>query len=170
MYLTKIFDIVTFAIAVIGFILSIWNFVETRIQNRVNLSVECKDFIIADNFARKPLYIALSVVNKSRLPIAVSRAFIVAANEKFEFSWIPQIVHQARLGTKDEVFDRTIVKSITLPINLSGLGTIGGYFYTETFDRITEDLIKETSATIVLHTNRGVKEYSVELTTIATDI
>lgn len=109
------FDIITFIIAIISFGISIWNFVETRLQNRVNLAVECKDFIIAENFNRQPLYIALSIVNKSRLPIAVSRAFITVNGEKFEFSWIPQVVHQARLGTQSETFDRTIVKSITLP-------------------------------------------------------
>lgn len=165
-----IFDIITFIIAIVSFGLSLWNFIETRLNNRVNLSVECKDFIIADHFSRQPLYIALSLVNKSQLPIAISRAFISLENETFEFSWIPQIVHQARLGTKNETFDRTIVKSIILPLNVAGLSTIGGYFYTETFGRITEEQIKNTNATITLHTNRGVKKYSVPLNTIAVEI
>lgn len=165
-----IFDIITFLIAVISFGLSVWNFIATRMQNRVNLSVECKDFIIADNFQRKPLYIALSIINKSRLPIAVSRAFITVNKETFEFSWIPQIVHHSRFGTKDETFDRTIVKSITPPFNLAGLGICGGYFYTETFGRISETDIKNSVATISMHTNRGVKRYSVTLQTIASDI
>ncbi len=165
-----IFDIITFIIAIISFGISIWNFVETRLQNRVNLAVECKDFIIAENFNRQPLYIALSIVNKSRLPIAVSRAFITVNGEKFEFSRIPQVVHQARLGTQSETFDRTIVKSITLPLNLAGLGTCGGYFYTETFGRINESDSKGSAAIITLHTNRGVKNYQITLSTIATEI
>lgn len=165
-----IFDIITFSIAVLSFCISVWNFIETRLQNRVCLSVECKDFIIAENFTRQPLYIALSIVNKSRLPIAVSRAFIAIRGETFEFSWIPQVVHQARLGTKNETFDRTIVKSNIFPLNLAGLGTCGGYFYTETFGRINEYDAKDSTAEITLHTNRGVKKYSITLSTIATEI
>lgn len=165
-----IFEIITFIIAIFSFALSLWNFIETRWQNRVNVFVECKDFIIAKNFDRQPLYIALSFTNKSRLPLAISRAFITAENETFEFSWIPQVVHHARLGTKNETFDRTIVKSITLPLNLPGLGTYGGYFYTETFERITEKSLIGTNATITLHTNRGIKTYSVKLNTIANEI
>lgn len=165
-----IFDIVTFVIAIVSFCLSLWNFIETRLNNRVNLSVECKDFIVAEHLSRQPLYIALSLINKSQLPISISRAFITLDNETFEFSWIPQVVHHARLGTKDETFDRTIVKSVTLPLNLSGLGTIGGYFYTETFDRIKWKNIKDTNAIITLHTNRGIKQYSVILSTIAVEI
>lgn len=165
-----IFDIITFIIAIVSFGLSLWNFIETRLNNRVNLSVECKDFVIAQHFSRQPLYIALSLINKSQLPISISRAFITIDNETFEFSWIPQVVHQARLGTKYETFDRTIVKSITLPLSLAGLGTVGGYFYAETFGRIKEEKIKNTNAVIVLHTNRGVKQYSVALSTIAIEI
>ena len=138
-----IFDIITFIIAIVSFGLSLWNFIETRLNNRVNLSVECKDFIIAEHFSRQPLYIALSLINKSQLPISISRAFITIDNETFEFSWIPQVVHQARLGTKYETFDRTIVKSITLPLSLAGLGTVGGYFYVETFGRVKEEKIKK---------------------------
>lgn len=158
------------SIAIVSFGLSLWNFIETRLNNRVNLSVECKDFIIAEHFSRQPLYIALSLINKSQLPISISRAFITIDNETFEFSWIPQVVHQARLGTKYETFDRTIVKSITLPLSLAGLGTVGGYFYVETFGRVKEEKIKNTNAVIVLHTNRGVKQYSVALSTIAIEI
>lgn len=72
-----IFDIITFIIAIVSFGLSLWNFIETRLNNRVNLSVECKDFIIAEHFSRQPLYIALSLINKSQLPISISRAFII---------------------------------------------------------------------------------------------
>lgn len=165
-----VFDIITFIIAVLSFCISVWNFIETRLQNRVNLSVECKDFIIAENFSRQPLYIALSIINKSRLPVAVSRAFITICGENFEFSWIPQIVHQSRLGTKNETLDRTIVKSIIFPLNLSGLGTCGGYFYTETFGRINEPDAKDSFAIITLHTNRGVKNYQIKLSTIAIEI
>lgn len=165
-----IFDIITFIIAILSFSISVWNFIEIRLQNRVNLSVECKDFIIAQNFSRQPLYIALSIINKSRLPIAVSRAFITIQKETFEFSCIPQVVHHARLGTKNETFDRTIVKSITPPLNLVALGTSGGYFYTETFGRINENDAKDSIAMITLHTNRGVRKYPVELNTIAKEI
>ena len=45
-----IFDIITFIIAIVSFGLSLWNFIETRLNNRVNLSVECKDFVIAEHF------------------------------------------------------------------------------------------------------------------------
>lgn len=165
-----IFDIITFGIAVIGFVLSIWNFIETRLQNRVSISVECKDFMIAEHLSRQPMYVALSITNKSHSQISISRILITAGTNTFEFSWIPQVVHQARLGTKAETYDLTIVKSITPPINLSGLGTCCGYFFAETFGKVSENQVQGTSASITLHTNRGIRKYPVQLLCISSDI
>lgn len=59
---------VTFAIAAIGFLFSIFNFIETRLANRkrIEFSIKCS-FMLKNDF-----FLVISVINKSRLPITLT--------------------------------------------------------------------------------------------------
>lgn len=159
----NIFDYITFLIAVGGFALSIWNFIETRWQNRVNIGIECKDYLYADFFKTKPLFVGLTITNKSRLQISVTRIFIELNRTSYEVSWIPMPVFNARLTQNDALLDSTIVKSIIPPLNMGGLSSVSGYFTISSHGKINISTLQGSDAKITLHTNRGAKSYIAAL-------
>ena len=164
---------ITFFIAVIGFLLSIWNFFEPKIKNRCNLQIECKDFITASHLTREskmPMYLSLTINNKSTLPISISRMFLTINQQTFEFTWIPQIVHQSRLTCRDTILDSTVVKTHPFPVHIPSLNLVSGYFCTFVNESFTDDILLRASCSITLHTSRGVKTYNLNLPQIARDI
>lgn len=165
-----IFDYVTFLIAVGGFGLSIWNFAETRWQNRVTIGIECKDYLFADFLKTKPLFVGLTITNKSRLQISVTRIFIEFSGTSYEVSWIPMPVFNARLTQNDVLWDSTIVKSIIPPLNMGGLSSVSGYFTISSHGKIDISALPGSDVKITLHTNRGAKSYIVALHEHSSDI
>lgn len=157
------FEVITFAIAVISFLMSIWNFVETRLQSRVNLAVSCKDFLYVDFLDTKPLFIGLTISNKSRLQISISRLFINLDGNSYEFSWIPMPIFNARITQNSELRGETYINSLVPPLNLSALSSISGYFAISSHGKINTNSICNSDVEIKLYTNRGIKSYTVSL-------
>lgn len=163
---------ITFFIALIGFLLSLWNFFDPMVKNRCNLQVDCKDFITASHLERDekmPIYLSLSINNKSSLPISISRLFITINHQTFEFTWIPQVVHQAQLTCKDVILDSTIVKTYPIPVQIPSLNLISGYFCAFIDTSFSDEILLQSRCSITLHTNRGVKTYDLLLPRVATD-
>lgn len=71
---------ITFLIAVIGFLFSLFNFIETRISSHRRLDVSVR-YSFCD-FDGKELYLVLSLSNKSKLPISVAGGVALLPNRK----------------------------------------------------------------------------------------
>ena len=164
---------VTFFIALVGFLLSLWNFFTPLLKNRCNIQIDCKDFITASHLKRggkMPMYLSLIINNKSTLPISISRLFINIDQQTFEFTWIPQVVHQSRLTCRDTILDSTIVKTHPIPVQIPSLNLTSGYFCAFVDSSLTDEILLKAHCSITLHTNRGVKNYDLTLPRVATDI
>lgn len=172
-FFMNIKELVTLLIALIGFLLSLWNFFAPLLRNRCNLQIECKDFATAPHLTKDgkmPMYLSLIINNKSALPISISRLFININQQTFEFTWIPQVVHQSRLTCKNTILDSTVVKTHPIPVQIPALNLTSGYFCVFVDSALTDEILLKTHCSITLHTNRSVKTYDLTLPQIATDI
>lgn len=107
--------------------------------------------------------INLVIENRSRLPVAVSRAFLVMKNKsypkdilEYEFSSHQLKVSSMIYSVSGKESEEIPQYSIVLPQTLQGLGAIGGYFYTKLPENFNEDeLTEKYDFYIKLLTNRG---------------
>lgn len=164
---------ITFFIALFGFLLSLWNFFFAHIKNRFNVQIECKDFVVADHLERDdkiPLYISLTINNKSALPLSISRIFITINNQTFEFTWVPQVVHRSQMICNNNILDSTIVKTHPIPVQIPCMNLISGYFCAFIDKTFTNEDLLCANCSITLHTNRKIKTFDLALPKIAQDI
>lgn len=170
-YFTK--ENITFLIALIGFILSIWDFIELRLMKICRLQVICKSFITAPNQLANnhmPMFLSLSITNKSVLPVTITTIYIKINNQVFPFSWIPEIVHTSQRRNKQGIIDTTVIKSVTYPVYIQEQNSMCGYFYVPVSPKFTDEYLLRASCSLELHTNRGVKNYDITLPRLANDI
>ena len=105
---------ITFLIAVLGFLLSLYNFLRDILQNRMKLHVIYKNHLISEH---------------DHKGISISRIFLNIDDISLEFYWIPQFVFQATQKCKGEILDEINVHTIPLPAHIEGYGIIGGFFF-----------------------------------------
>lgn len=160
-YLTR--DNITLAIAIAGFLLSVINIVKDLILNRSKISINLDRATMLLYRSNHPILFRMIVENKSRLPICISRMFLVCNGKTFEFEWIPERVFNGTERQGEQVLDSNNQYSTSLPSVAQGLGAIGGFFFVYTDNDYTiDDLIRYPSK-IIVNTNRGKKKFNIKL-------
>ena len=119
---------ITFLIAVIGFLLSLWNFLKELWYNRSKINIRFKNQAPIISLGDKCLRIELSIENKSRIPISISRMFLVYKDIEYEFEWIPRLVVYDHIKEQNNIHDIMKNCTLALPTTIPGLGVYGGYF------------------------------------------
>ena len=113
-YLTK--ENITFCIALIGFILSVWNFCRDFLSNRKSLTVSLPCTIILDGV----LFLKLILINNSRQPITVTRIQLHYPDKSYDLgiSSIPMFYYEHPELHRGKACE----PMICLPIHLEPLG------------------------------------------------
>ena len=101
---------ISLVIAVIGFILSVYNFVHEKMQNRMKINITYKNHFIAEH-DHKSITISLAFENLVKNPISISRIYLCVDDKKYDFYWIPQFVLRATQQTNGQVIDEINVHS-----------------------------------------------------------
>lgn len=170
-YFTK--ENITFFIALFGFILSIWDFIELRFMRICRLNVECRNFITNPNLIvneHMPMFLSLSISNKSSLPVTITSINLKINHKTFPFSWIPEIVHTSQLRNNQGIIDSTVIKSVTYPIFIPEFNSSCGFFYVPIDPKYTDEYILRASCCLEIHTNRGIKTCDITIPGLANDI
>lgn len=162
-------DNVTFMIAVLGFLLSVYNFVHDRLQSSMRLSVSYKNHHITSH-DEQGINISLCIENLVKEPIAISRMYLTLNSEKYEFFWVPQIIYHADLRQKDKVLDEIKLHSVALPCRLEGNGVIGGFFYVKLGKHITDQELENSESFITIYSNKGIKSYPITINNPSVEI
>ncbi len=157
------FDNITFTIAVVGFLLSLITFVKDVITNRSRLSINLDRATILSCRTNHPILFRMIVENKSRLPICISRMFLLCNGKKFEFEWIPERVFNATETKSKHTLDCNNRYSTGFPSIAQGLGAIGGFFFVYTDNDYTADDLTKYPVKLILNTNRGKKKFFINL-------
>lgn len=148
----SIFDRVTFAIAVIGFLLSVYNFVASLVVNSKRLEISVKQVCKCNGFVG----LVLELTNKSRLNISItSGQIILGDNQRLPFGEISTLAIAQRLPYMDH---DTVSKPRLFPIRLDPLASVRVFMQTEYW---TQDLPHQ--CILVLPTSRGKIRAKVDL-------
>lgn len=149
---------ISFVIAVIGCMLSVYNFVHEKLQNQMKINITYKNHFIAEH-DHKSITISLAFENLVKNPISISRIYLCVDNEKYDFYWIPQFVLRATQRTNGQVFDEINVHSIPLPFTIEGYGVVGGFFFTKAPQSIYD--LENTDTSLLVYSNKGIKKYPI---------
>lgn len=160
-YLTK--ENITFAIAVLSFTLSLWNFSKDIWNNRSKISLQCKSCTTGKIGSRNIIYFQFSIENKSRLSISISRMFFVVNDIQYEFNWIPELIFKGTHTTAQKVTDEEHIYSEKIPHTIDGLGVWGGFFSIITPCILSNQELLNSNTYILFFTNRGVKKTPLTL-------
>jgi hypothetical protein len=135
---------ITFAIALVGFLLSLWNFFRDLKANRKSISV-CIPCTIA---LIDSVFLKMVFVNNSRQPISVTRLQISFGNDTYDLG-VKRIHFHTYLHP--ELRGKTGEATTTLPVHLDPLG-----FSACTFQFFGQGIPSGTEISLVINTNRGV--------------
>ena len=149
---------ISLVIAVIGFILSVYNFVHEKMQNRMKINIPYKNHFIAEH-DHKSITISLAFENLVKNPISISRIYLCVDDKKYDFYWIPQFVLRATQQTNGQVIDEINVHSIPLPFTIEGYGVVGGFFFTKAPQSIYT--LESANTSLLVYSNKGIKKYPI---------
>ena len=151
-------DNITLLIAVVGLLLSLWNFFKDLWENRSKVRLVFKSCSITKLHGFDLLF-GFSFENLSRLPIAVSRIFLKSNDELFEFEWLPHWIFKQGIEGNNNV-----IYSEKIPNSIEGLGLWGGYFFLSLPKNFNKSDLIGAYNKIIIHTNRGIKRFPIEIT------
>ena len=149
---------INFSIAIISFILSVYNFAHEKLQNRMKLNITYKNHFIAEH-DHKSITISLAFENLVKNPISISRIYLCVDDEKYDFYWIPQFVLRATRQANGEVTDEINVHSIPLPFTIEGYGVVGGFFFTKAPQSVYD--LENANTSLLVYSNKGIKTYPI---------
>lgn len=108
-----------------------------------------------------PLSFNLIIENISHLDVSISRMFLKVGGKKYEFDCLPN--HVMELTAPDE---SKIIYSNSLPISISGLGAVGGFFCVRTaeYPNFKMQSLYDNTVSIIVCTNRKlIKSFNIDL-------
>lgn len=148
------FDMLGNISGIVAFVISVVNFMYFFVIRKKKLYVRFGKIGVSDNFQNTSLLkVHYSFVNKSQLPISITRIRVVINNEFYDLDTLPRIVEQYTKKQGNEIIDRYTAKSEYTPINLASLGAHSGFFAFV----IPQDSLSgsEKALTFQICTNRG---------------
>lgn len=148
---------ITTIIAIIGLILSLYNFFSNLYNNRVRLRIE----YISCCYIDSSLAFTFVFENFSRLPITISRLFIDLGSKRYEFQWHSELLE---FGLNRNLFVNPGGKfsSLGFPCEITGLGAVSGVFLINRSSLPPLPLkLKNETAQLYLHTSRGKRKTKI---------
>jgi hypothetical protein len=137
---TTLSEKTTFILALLGFLLSVASLIRTAATQRRKLDLE----IYAVKAYSSVIFLRMSFINKSRLPLLITRIALIQDESTIECTAVPRKV--ASHNGRDEY-------SKALPIQLHELGGDNGTIVFEHVQAQLED--SATQLTLLIGTNRG---------------
>lgn len=151
---STILSIISGILGVAGFIISVINLIYFFAIRRKKLNIRFGAIGVSDYFnSNEVLKIQYFFENKSQLPISITRIQILIGNKLIDCERIPVVIEEVTRKRGNEIYDRDILKSKSIPININPLAAESGYF---AFSIPQGTLSKsETALTFRICTNRG---------------
>ena len=144
-------EIVTFIIAIVGFLLSLTSWIKDFVTQRVRLDVRITK--ANANAASPGIFCFLAIANRSRLPISITNIEVSQPEGRTSCVPVPKQVleHTRREGNK--VVGWHAEYSTAMPVQIQSLG---GATVLAQFEHLPEKIPTEAmSLTLVICTNRG---------------
>lgn len=150
-------------ISIAGFFLSIFNLIYLLATNIFKIRFIAKSYAFCANLKRHPMFFEFAIENHSRIPISISRMFLVINEIYYEFQWEKEEIGYSKHSQGERTLESTYFYSIPLPQYISGMGVVGGFFYVNTNDELTEEIFLNSNVFIELHTSRGKRKFKLDV-------
>lgn len=115
---------ITFLIAVVGFAISIYNFISAIIQNRTRINVDVAHVFRIENAQRCIDIVNLKVLNLSKNPVVLSRITVENDLHSGSLGTYRREVFSKTRRTGGQITDRKVWFSDQLPIKIEGNGCV----------------------------------------------
>lgn len=124
----SIFDLIGNITGILAFIISVINFVYFFVIRKKKLNVRFGDIGVRDSFnSNLLLKVHYSFENRSQLPISITRIQVVLNEKLYDCERLPQVIEEITRKRGTEIYDRDVLKSNSVPINLPALGATSGF-------------------------------------------
>ena len=144
-------EIVTFIIAIVGFLLSLTSWIKDFVTQRVRLDVRIS--AANANSSCPGIFCFLAIANRSRLPILITNIEIAQSGGQTACVPVPKRVLEHTRTIGKEVVERRSEYSTAMPVQLQSLG---GAMILVLFESLPEAIPTDaTSLNLVICTNRG---------------
>lgn len=151
---------ITFLIALVGFMLSLWNFFSDHWRNRCSFSVEyISHYCGIHPNGKTVLQLRLNIVNKSSVPISISRMFLNYKRQELEFLFPSVCVWEFTKRRNHEIVKQEEINSQAIPFKIEGHGAVGGYFLVYVPPEARGDFSQKTKIKISMQTSRQKKRF-----------
>lgn len=137
-------------LSVFAFVLSLSSWIHAWITQRRKLRM-LASFHLHSNFECHIFHVSFE--NQSRIPIAISRIYLIIGSNEYECTRYPKKVFETTSRINNEITSHEVYKSLEHPIAIPSLGGASGYIAFEDCQQIIG--APATVATFRLHTNRG---------------
>ena len=147
-------DDATLLIAVLGFVLSLWNFISDKVKNWKNLKICVQNLFICGPSPKNEYcnVLNISFINKSRESITLSNLELRSKTERYKFGeytlWVSE--NYQHIGTKE--VSRSEWFSDVFPVTVSGLGYAHMILSSTS---VNTYILANKPYTLVLSTNKG---------------
>ena len=150
--------IISIIISIIAVVISLINLIYTFICNHKNLDVSINSF--TKNYVHgKCVYLFdLSIINKSRLPIAINSLTIAKNKEFYQISVNPKLISEIVSRSGKEITGVSRLFSSGFPININGLVASRCFF-----ELPINDSCIDGNITFFLSTNRGMVKKKINV-------
>lgn len=141
---------ITFYIALVSFLLSLYNFFYAVISHHKKLSIEIiefNEFKFPDHYTYQAQII---ISNLSQLPISIS----ALRADEFFCKNKPSFVSETTRRKGNEIISRELIKTIQFPINLTSLLSTVGYI-----EFSSPNKLDKKNLLFTIYTNRGTLDY-----------
>jgi hypothetical protein len=153
---------VTLIISGLAFIMSLSSWIHILVTQRRKIRISFLDYSgIEDTHT---FYVSFE--NLSRLPVSISRIFMLADDKPFECTRVPIKVLTLTHKSSNNIVGQKNFYSLDIPISIPSLGAVSGYVAFEHCPKKIPD--PPTVLTFLVHANRGRPfELSIPLDEVA---
>lgn len=150
-------------ISIMGFALSIFNLCYLLITNCFKIKFISKSYAFCSNLHKHPIFFEFAIENHSRIPVSLSRMFLIVNGISYEFQWEKEEIGYSNRNQGEKILANNSFYSISLPQIIPGMGIVGGFFLVNTDDELTEENFLKSTVFVVVHTGRGKRKFKLDV-------
>lgn len=142
-------DNITRIIAIVGFLISIYNLLSGIASQRMNFDIR----VYKIKSYRDVTFLHIGIENKSRLSVSIMQIILLVGEGKIPCTAVPTLVRTKTLREGKNIVDIKQTFSSPLPITVSGLSAQSALVLFENMQELPAD--ETTFLTVQVCTNRG---------------
>ena len=150
---------ITFAIAIIGFVISLYNFFRAMWDRRCAFTVEyISHNCTLGRMGHTQFIIRMNIQNQTSASLCIVRMFLVYENQTYEFVFPAQQVWEFTSTHGKTVTNKKEIFSQEMPFSIHGHGVQGAYFVAYLPETLRKELKKSCKFKIVIQTKNKKKQ------------